>query len=65
MFSTCISRFLMLPEGKLFQEMQSILIWLEHKYSLRNTNQLGKNPQKTILQKLFVLDMSETGIISL
>lgn len=39
----------MLSEGKFFQEMQSILIWLEHKYSFRNANQLGENLQKNIL----------------
>lgn len=49
MFSICISRFLILSEGKFFQEMQSILIWLEHKYSFRNANQLGENLQKNIL----------------
>lgn len=65
MFSICISRFFMLSEGKLFQDMQSILIWLEHKYSLRNANQLGKNLQKNTLYRSFVLDMGETGIISL
>lgn len=63
MFSICISRFLILSEGKFFQEMQSILIWLEHKYSLRNANQLGKNLQKNILYRSFVLDMGETGIV--
>jgi len=52
----------MLSEGKFFQEMQSILIWLEHKRSLRNANQLGKNLQKNILYRSFVLDMGETGI---
>lgn len=63
-FSICISRFLMLSEGKFFQEMQSILIWLEHKYSLRNANQLGKILQKNILYRSFVLHMGETGIIA-
>lgn len=64
MFSICISRFSKLSEGKFFQEMQSILIWLEHNYSLRNANQLGKNLQNNISYRSFVLDVDETGIIS-
>jgi len=58
MFSMCISRFPTLSEGKFFQDMQSILTWLEHKYSLRNANQLGEHLQKIIL------DLYSTGLLS-